>query len=125
LQFFLGLYLYEPHTERKTERATITSSPTLTAATPTRYGISSTTHQRPTFVNISKLNSPTTCHYRRTSIGVNLFSPQNSLSANHHNSSATCALSQAIRKSTISFCEHYGSNDCHRASRPFCRTSRS
>ncbi|KAM7307372.1 hypothetical protein ISCGN_011008 [Ixodes scapularis] len=37
----------------KIERATITSSPTWTAATTARYGISSTTHQRPIFINIS------------------------------------------------------------------------
>ncbi|CAN8002047.1 unnamed protein product, partial [Ixodes hexagonus] len=51
----------------------------------------------------------------------NLFSPQNSLSANHGGSSDTCVISQATRKSTIFFCEHYWSNDCHHTSRPFCR----
>ncbi|CAN7999592.1 unnamed protein product, partial [Ixodes hexagonus] len=105
----------------KTERATITSSPTWTPAMPTRYGISSKTHQRPTFICISRLNSPAACHYRKTRKCVNLFSPQNSLSANHRSSSATCVLSQATRKSTIFFCEHYGSNGYRRTSRPFCR----
>ncbi|KAM7306767.1 hypothetical protein ISCGN_010433 [Ixodes scapularis] len=46
--------------------------------------------------------------------------PRNSPSANHHSSSATCVLSQATCKSTIFFCGHYGSQDYHRTSRPFC-----
>ncbi|CAN7946198.1 unnamed protein product, partial [Ixodes hexagonus] len=105
----------------KTERATITSSPTWTPATPTKYGISSPTHQQPTFIWISILNSPADCRYRKTKKCVNLFSPQNSLSANHGSSSATCVLSQATRNSTILFCEHYGFNDYHHTSRQFCR----
>ncbi|KAH7974139.1 hypothetical protein HPB49_010458 [Dermacentor silvarum] len=98
------------------------SSPTSMPATPTRSEISLPTHQRPTFMNTSRLNSSAAWHCQKSRRCDNS-NPQNSPNANLRSSSATCVLSRATWKSRIPYCEHFGFNDFHRMSRQFCRLS--